>query len=215
VKGQFSVLQKLEHFSSSEFVSAFKPVFVRMFPDLFRIIKRHKDILHLQKFFSLEYVEVLSFPREILDLDEQKKQENLQQFQNEFLKSIEIFENVVSTKMPHFHLGNFSKNLETLLIQETPFIETGIEALYDHDLNMILLLVDIGIKHLYHELFHVASFRKSHDVISSGFMQFVEGNPQTLIGRGLTEGYTQILTERYFQDYNIAKKHYFHLEFVL
>lgn len=55
---------------------------------------------------------------------------------------------------------------------------------------------------IYHELFHMASTYCSKDeVIHSGFsVQSPVGLYSVLIGVGFTEGYTEVLNKRYFQD---------------
>ena len=211
MKEDFSIIEKLEQVSVFKFVSTFKPIFVQVFPDFVRILNRKKEVFQLRKFLSLEYVDIVFLPNEIFDLDGRKREENLEQFRSEINKAVKAFDEIITTKMPHFNRVFLYKNLETLLIKEVEFIEKNIEALYDHDSNTIFLLIDIGLRHIFHELFHLASFRKYDNIVSCGFMQFVEGNTQSLIGRGLTEGYTQILTERYFAGYNIEKNNYFHL----
>lgn len=56
---------------------------------------------------------------------------------------------------------------------------------------------------IYHELFHMASsyYEKDGDKRFSGFSQKLKAN-KTTIGKGLNEGYTQALTERYFGENN-------------
>lgn len=53
---------------------------------------------------------------------------------------------------------------------------------------------------IYHELFHMASSSRKNGISYSGFRQ-TSSKPGVLkIGRAINEGYTQLLTERYFGD---------------
>ena len=50
---------------------------------------------------------------------------------------------------------------------------------------------------IFHELFHVASSIHNMNGKQSGFEQVIE---KSCVGIGINEGYTQLLTERYFKD---------------
>ena len=64
--------------------------------------------------------------------------------------------------------------------------------------NEIVVIKDEYINSLYHELFHVSSTITDKPKVFSGFMQ---GNidTKTSIANSINEGYTELLTKRYFE----------------
>ena len=76
------------------------------------------------------------------------------------------------------------------------FLGFGIGAYYDSSKNLIA--VDEDDLSIYHELFHMASTIYKNKVVYSGFKQSSTSSNSYVIGRGLNEGYTELLTERYF-----------------
>ena len=93
-------------------------------------------------------------------------------------------------------LNLFFNNLKDLKIEEVDYLKNG-GARYDITGNVIKLSEISYFGDIYHELFHVASSFSGEKVSYCGFYQhnFSKG-----IGRGLTEGYTERLAEKYFGD---------------
>lgn len=104
-------------------------------------------------------------------------------------------------------------NLKTLSVKKYKLNDyiflKNFDAYYSSNVNTITIHKN-KLNVIYHELFHMASsfYNKDNQMIFTGFEQnnlFKKG-----IGKALNEGYTQILTERYFSEklenvYNIEK----------
>lgn len=71
------------------------------------------------------------------------------------------------------------------------------EGYYDIEHNDMILEEDNYLISIYHELFHMASSVEADGIYYSGFSQ---SSYTHIFGDGLNEGYTQLLTERYFGD---------------
>lgn len=93
-------------------------------------------------------------------------------------------------------LNLFFNNLKDLKIIEVNNLKNG-GARYDIIGNVIKLSEISYFGDIYHELFHAASSFNGEKVSFCGFYQHDYNKG---IGRGLTEGYTQRLTEKYFGD---------------
>lgn len=96
---------------------------------------------------------------------------------------------------PNFYFGYLEKNIESLKIKNKLFLKSfGSYSIPD---NVILLKPKHYFASIFHELMHMATrYRDADGVLKVGFYHV--GN--IIIGRGLNEGYTQLLTERYFYD---------------
>lgn len=69
------------------------------------------------------------------------------------------------------------------------------DGYYDIEYNDIIFKEDNYLASIYHELFHMASSVSADNMYYSGFSQ---SSYVHTFGDGLNEGYTQLLTERYF-----------------
>ncbi len=107
-------------------------------------------------------------------------------------------------------LDNFYRNLKTLKIYESDAINDSpnADAAYDYKTNKIILTPkSFKLQSFYHELFHMASRTKKNNILYDGFLAINTSNNQEY-GRGLNEGYTELLCERYFgtaTDYYIER----------
>lgn len=124
-------------------------------------------------------------------IDEQKKKLRI-----ETKKAIYIFNNILENNFADFDLDNWKNNLSNLKIGYG-LCKLNEAGHYEIISNTIYLRKIEYVKYLYHELFHVASSYITKNGVSCGFM-LVEGN--SIIGYGLNEGYTQLLTERYIDE---------------
>ena len=117
---------------------------------------------------------------------------------NYFSNAILNFLDVLEREFPKFLLRNFYDNIEHISINKVQKIIknkkiNGRYRFYDN----IIDLDDNSVSSIYHELFHLASTRVSGKYCYSGFLVYDKHHRQS-IGRGINEGYTQLLTERYF-----------------
>ena len=103
--------------------------------------------------------------------------------------SIETF-NILINNIEKVKIKHRRNNDKDITITTGNIDHKGIITLYEQD--------DIT---LYHELFHAAStyYDEKQDNEFSGFNHHLR-NPQKFIGLGFNEGYTQLLTERYFNN---------------
>lgn len=122
------------------------------------------------------------------------------------------FYSTISKNFQESSLINFHNNLNELKINYEDFEidnfmrKIGAVGVYD-TLGNKISICNNGFLAIFHELFHMASsiYKKQH--IYSGFRQFsIKENKS--IGRGINEGYTQLLTERYFGNIKGVKKSY-------
>lgn len=114
----------------------------------------------------------------------------------EFRESVYKFAEVMVQNFSMNDLTNFYNNIKTLKVSYGEFISEGTTGIYRSDENKIVLdedQVDISI---YHELFHMSSSILKDEITYSGFHQYSPklGN----LGRGINEGYTELLSRRYF-----------------
>lgn len=107
-----------------------------------------------------------------------------------------------------------NNNLSSLNIRETlktriqrRLLELGIDPYikkkkiksggYSTEFNSITIKDSRSNSTIFHELMHMASTVKTKDVSYVGFKQKMDGE---YIGQGLNEGYTQLLTEKFFPE---------------
>lgn len=123
------------------------------------------------------------------------------------IKSIDYFNhaifnfiNVFEKKFPKKVLINFRNNVNSFSIDE---LKEDIKkrrrvGFYDGFENHIEVRIDY-IYALYHELFHLASCRRCGNNLFSGF-RIRNCKTKSSVGTGINEGYTELLTQRYFNN---------------
>ena len=116
-----------------------------------------------------------------------------------------LFANKITDSIPNEHLTFFFNNLNTLSINPK-LLSARIALLlssgrsgYLNGYNQLLLDKKKQYNDIYHELLHASSsfVDKVCKILYSGFMQ-INLNTYKEIGRGIDEGYTQLLALRYF-----------------
>ena len=118
------------------------------------------------------------------------------------------FVETLSGKIPDKNLTLMYNNLATLDVKtfkKEDFIKIynkytrGAYKISDNKINIIY---ELYLYAIFHELFHMSSriYRKEDDTKFSGFFQ--ENSSGKSIGRSLNEGYTEIMSKRYFDDTN-------------
>lgn len=135
-------------------------------------------------------------------------------FNKKFEENIDIFTNSLKTN-PNVDLTLFFENLKTLIIEEKNnfnkfiFIKTSTTGHYYGYENKITLLKEDIFYSIYHELLHCASRKYREKQLNCGFYKFIydDKKKKTIfkLGKGLTEGYTALLEERYFNYINKNK----------
>ena len=122
-------------------------------------------------------------------------------FDEEKLKdSIMDFSYFVEKTFPSYNLVNFYNNINNLIITNEELEGKG--GRYNSRTNILEYDSESSI---YHELFHMASSIYKDNISYCGFHQ-ASKKYNINIGKGINEGYTEILTHRFFEK-NIYKKY--------
>ena len=141
-------------------------------------------------------VKTISIPKSLnIDCDNI----TLNQINNSKFKDITFeFAEVLIEKFPPNVLINLYNNLKTVKIKRDFFESIAFDStgLYSFDKNRIDLLTT---KSIYHELFHMASSRVIFNFAYTGF-RIYDSNKRKSVGMGLNEGYTELMTHRYFSN---------------
>ena len=154
----------------------------------------------LHKEYKPKDIKSIVLPPELLpkysDIDEEKI------LAQRFGESVLRFAKFMVDKFPPENLINFYNNINELMVsQKSGFKREEIIGQYDSGENKIEISDESSI---YHELFHMASTISKSNVIYTGFNQEIFKPKRISLGNGINEGYTQLLTKRYFE--NVAFK---------
>lgn len=134
-----------------------------------------------------------------------------------YLKEIDIFLEILKQDR-NINLDNFLNNLKTLKIyyveddEKEMLLSQEMDACYIVSKNE-LRFSSIAKKHgsIYHELLHCASAERKNNIEYCGFqIRLLDINGE--IGRGLNEGYTELLSEWYF---NVSATYWFERVFAI
>lgn len=115
---------------------------------------------------------------------------------------IQNFKEVMKSNLSIENFNILINNIKKVKIKHKRNNDTDIIiATGNIDYKGVITLYELDDITLYHELFHAAStyYDKKQDNEFSGFHHHLR-NPQKFIGLGFNEGYTQLLTERYFNN---------------
>lgn len=116
------------------------------------------------------------------------------------------FVNVLKNNFNKEDLRNLYGNINNLIVNVQNTEKYGVKskpfAYYTAEENKINASENCIDLSIYHELFHMSSSYKTKDAMYVGFSQIVYKNPPYSIADGLNEGYTELLTKRYFPDNN-------------
>lgn len=149
-----------------------------------------------------------SLPKSILEYNASKK--CIKDFK--FKENVkEIIEHFVSTlgKENHIDLSNFYKNTEDFNIVDKSacfHLDHGAKFSTVNKKKKGIVIRSKEIEEtIYHELIHLATFVSWEDIEACGFRQLKYKSPRKSatiydIGAGLTEGYTELLSNRHFKD---------------
>ena len=119
--------------------------------------------------------------------------------------SIAKFSKFMIENYPKEYLVNFYRNINSLIVNKKSLklynLLLGEEfiATFSSRKNKITISNDMYKSAIYHELFHLSSSSVKNGDVFCGFSQ-KSIRKIVSIGSGLNEGYTQLLTERYFED---------------
>lgn len=136
------------------------------------------------------------------------------------------FIQTLEEKLPHCDLSNFYKNIKTLKIEHKSESERerGVPGERDGWHNIVTLYTkeccDKDQKSITaHELLHVASSKKGKIIHNSGFKKTIKlinhlfrKKLYLAVGKGLNEGYTELLTKRLFNYFTPQRRDIYDIE---
>ena len=138
---------------------------------------------------------------------------NSNEFDQEFRKDIIRFYNILSKNVKPENLTNFYENINKLTINKNNKSSLSTKSfscsgLYYPTINEITLAKPYNKTALFHELLHLSSSCIRNGIIYVGFNQTTNKKDQ---GRGINEGYTEYLNEKFFKITSDASKIYKYL----
>lgn len=166
-------------------------------------------------YFSEASFEKLSLKREELKnvvvdrlpscvLNKTNKKISLDLVDKEFRIYVKIFLDELSQKS-NLKLDNFRENFHPDCFVRKYMSKFNYQGLYDFGSNTITIFSKEINEYLYHELLHMASANKNIPLSDSiGFQLRIRNKlhgSKLFIGKGLNEGYTELLSGRYFSKY--------------
>lgn len=160
------------------------------------VTKKVANSYIFHKEYKPKNVKSIVLPPELIpkysDIDEEKI------LAQEFGEVVLEFAKFMVLKFPSVNLVNFYNNINELMVsQKSDFKSKGTNGTYNIKKNKI----DVKDKSpVYHELFHMASSIFKKDCLYSGFSQAILKPKIINLGDGINEGYTQLLTNRYFKN---------------
>ena len=167
---------------------------------LYKLNKEQKEFkLHYNTLNDIENIEIEKYDKEV-NFDSINKQE---------LKSlfVELYNNLL--KDPNVNLSNFKRNMESIKIKDINDSEIGqiydAEAFYDYFDNEVFCNDEPNAATLIHELIHMASTYYGEDAKHVRYCGFLQEKFGHQIGVGITEGYTELLSKRYFNQKKYEK----------
>ena len=153
-----------------------------------------------KKYENIKYFSGYSFDKKLFNIDDLLCVKKLPQIKY-FLEYLTTF--------PSLYSNSFYKNISNLKIE---YLDRNVKnhlcvvlSSYDVSNNTILISDKTTNSSVFHELFHIASTKYDLGDVYSGFSQI---NESVSIGYGLTEGYTELLNQRYFGKSNTSHLSY-------
>lgn len=119
----------------------------------------------------------------------------------DYEKTIQNFKDIMKISLSSEDFNILQKNIDNVIINKSQKEHTAganyTVGGYDFFNKSINLYNEVSAITIYHELFHASSsyYDKQEEIVFSGFHHH---SKEKDIGRGLNEGYTELLTSRYF-----------------
>lgn len=184
-------LNKIEKSSINNILNYFKFIYLSQINYIF--FKKNKNNISIKKkdFFTTTIIKL------------QKKNIQTAKPKSEFQNIILHFFKVINKNLKKSNLVLFYKNFKNLKIKEFKDVikvdDSVILGEYNVFRNKIFLTKDFNPTTLYHELLHMASAKIKNDDVFVGF-HYYNRKKRIDVGHGINEGYTRLLTDRYFGD---------------
>lgn len=209
------IIYQLQKINYAELLDALSPIIIAYIGN--RIVSKGIDNYKLYKDYKPKNISLVVLPPELKKKTSELDKERL--LSKQLGDSVLHFANTVMDKMPHVDLTLFHNNLENLAVTvkslkfKNLILSTNTAASYDVKKNLIIVRNGDYLETINHELFHMSTslFRESDGIRFCGFCQLYLKKFKK-IGVGINEGYTQFLTERYFEEENSNIKGAYPLE---
>lgn len=205
------VVLELQQIDFSTLFQIINPIIV------YYVSSKAYDAYKIHKDFKAKANSKVILPPSIKRVHTQIDKERL--LKQQFGNCIINFANTIVEKIPDTNLILFYNNLNSLTTSVKSFklqnliLKDGTKGEYKPKLNKIQLQENNYETTIDHELFHMAStyYRESDGVIFTGFAQIKGLN---IVANAINEGYTQLLTERYFGETKEVLKAYGYEKFI-
>lgn len=123
-----------------------------------------------------------------------------------FDEILKLFMDTINLKLPHVNKSILIQNLNSAVVKERSQLifkltsTRGSLGKYNFFDNEIIVIANNYFETIFHELLHLSSTMIDKNMVYTGFAQINKGKGR-MVGRGLMEGYTSLLDERYFTDH--------------
>lgn len=125
----------------------------------------------------------------------------------EYSELVAEFKTIFDEKLSHYNNTALYDRLETIQIENTQDEDGKVNGRYNDESNIVLMYTERINKHknptsrrrnvLFHELIHMATSYSKGIISMVGFGQMIAS--KYCKGKGLNEGYTELINQRYFQ----------------
>ena len=160
------------------------------------------NAIRINKDFHPKDVSKVIIPEKLKTEIKESKQIKKEIFKDATLEFTEL----MLKSFPPYVLDNFYRNIKDIKIMDSYKQSImGPLGVYNCEKNRIKIF---DYSALFHELFHMASsyYDKDEDIVYCGFSISINNE---VIGNGINEGYTELLTQRYLGNKHNLKKTYF------
>ena len=179
---------------------------------VFKVSDKIKTNYRFDKDFFDKNVVMIHLPKELLV---ESKSINFDRInENKFKDTITYFCVVLTNHFDRDTLNCFYQNINSLIVKDNIdslddlFNLTDTLGIYYNQDNSIKLYKKNKRATLYHELFHMASSYVDNNNMFSGFSFSKKNDDSKDFGDGLNEGYTDLLTKRYFGNVEVFESDY-------
>lgn len=186
-------LIELEQINYQEIIDIIGPLII------YYINHKIIDTYTLHRDYKPKNIKKVNLPPE---LKEEYNQIDINNLVSSKLKDSFIqFSNIMIENFEKKDLINFYNNINTLKTSHSSFLLSGnVVGTYDTKQNKIVINENDFSKSIFHELLHMASATYKNGIRYCGFHQSSLKPRIASLGKGINEGYTELLGRRYFID---------------
>ena len=187
---------QLEQINYLEVLDAIKPIII------FYITNKAITTYRLHREYKPKNISKVALPPELIS--EYSEVDFNKIIATKYGESIVKFAEVVINTFSEKDLINFYNNINDIKTREKSFkirnliLKSKTAGEYNTKKNEITIDDEYADTTIYHELFHMAGSKYEDGIDYSGFQQSSLKPGIANIGRGINEGYTELLSQRYF-----------------